>query len=201
MPVLFTGTMRSNLDPFERHSDVDIWAALRRAHLARVVESNPMGLEMALAEGGAPLSAGQKQLVALARALLRNSKVGPTPDRRHVLSSEKQLQCSTPVVTHRRHSLIYSSVSTQSALAAVVSSLMVDAVLQILILDEATANVDVETDALIQKTVREEFKNRTIVAIAHRYACQHVSSLHAARCRYIVLSPGLLLSIWMIPMA
>ena len=67
--------MRSNLDPFERHSDVDIWAALRRSHLARVVESNPMGLEMTLAEGGAPLSAGQKQLVALARALLRNSKV------------------------------------------------------------------------------------------------------------------------------
>ena len=75
VPVLFTGTMRSNLDPFERHSDMDIWAALRRAHLARVVESNPLGLEMTLAEGGAPLSAGQKQLVALARALLRNSKV------------------------------------------------------------------------------------------------------------------------------
>ncbi len=74
VPVLFTGTMRSNLDPFERHNDMDIWAALRRAHLARVVESNPLGLEMTLAEGGAPLSAGQKQIVALARALLRNSK-------------------------------------------------------------------------------------------------------------------------------
>lgn len=73
--------MRSNLDPFERHSDTDIWAALRRSHLARVVESNPMGLEMVLSEGGAPLSAGQKQLVALARALLRNSKVHVTHRR------------------------------------------------------------------------------------------------------------------------
>ena len=105
MPVLFTGTMRSNLDPFERHSDVDIWAALRRAHLARIVESNPMGLEMALAEGGAPLSAGQKQLVALARALLRNSKVGSTSSQWHLRLSTKQLQCSIPVVTSRHHSL------------------------------------------------------------------------------------------------
>ena len=67
--------MRSNLTPFGEHSDAECWAALRRAHLAQMVESSGAGLDMELAEGGAPLSAGQKQLVAMARALLRHSKV------------------------------------------------------------------------------------------------------------------------------
>ena len=44
VPVLFTGTMRDNLDPFEKHTDAEIWAALRRAHLAPVVENSPQVL-------------------------------------------------------------------------------------------------------------------------------------------------------------
>ena len=72
--MLFTGSMRDNLDPFHEHSDAAVWAALRRAHLALVVEASPAGLDMILSEGGSPLSAGQKQLAALARALLKHSK-------------------------------------------------------------------------------------------------------------------------------
>lgn len=77
-PVLFTGTLRNNLTPFGEHSDAECWAALRRAHLAAMVEASPAGLDLVLSEGGAPLSAGQKQLVAMARALLRRSKVSPS---------------------------------------------------------------------------------------------------------------------------
>lgn len=73
--MLFTGTLRFNLTPFGEHSDAECWAALRRAHLSEMVEATPLGLDLVLSEGGAPLSAGQKQLVALARALLRHSKV------------------------------------------------------------------------------------------------------------------------------
>ena len=81
VPVLFTGSLRFNLTPFGEHSDAECWAALRRAHLADMIEGTGQGLDLVLTEGGAPLSAGQKQLVALARALLRHSKVDPRAER------------------------------------------------------------------------------------------------------------------------
>eukprot|EP00210_Caulerpa_lentillifera_P008090 g7724.t1 len=111
-PILFAGTIRSNLDPFGNHSDNAIWTALTRAHLHQVVNSTGQGLEMSIQEGGAPLSEGQRQLLSLARAIIRQTKI--------------------------------------------------------LILDEATANVDVDTDALIQETIKEQFADRTVIAIAHR---------------------------------
>nr|VZI16707.1 unnamed protein product [Spirometra erinaceieuropaei] len=69
-PVLFTGTLRFNLDPFDVLGDEDLWRALEKAHLGDWVRSLPAGLDHHCGESGSALSAGQKQLVCLARVLL-----------------------------------------------------------------------------------------------------------------------------------
>ncbi|TFK27186.1 ATP-binding cassette transporter YOR1 [Coprinopsis marcescibilis] len=129
-PLLVSGTLRSNLDPFNQHDDAKLWDALRRSYL--VVETpqrvspeaqdgtdsgthtpvNRFSLDTVIEDEGGNLSIGQRSLVSLARALVKNAKI--------------------------------------------------------IILDEATASVDYETDRNIQDTISYEFKDRTILCIAHR---------------------------------
>jgi len=138
-PTLFRGTIRSNLDPFHEHTDMELWAALRKADLvgeelptydkvdrpdtARTTATstsnvavqsgaNRIHLDSQVEEEGLNFSLGQRQLMALARALVRNS--------------------------------------------------------QIIVCDEATSSVDFETDEKIQRTMRQGFAGKTLLCIAHR---------------------------------
>ncbi|GAB1291415.1 ATP-binding cassette sub-family C member 9 [Apodemus speciosus] len=112
-PILFSGSIRFNLDPECKCTDDRLWEALEIAQLKNMVKSLPGGLDATVTEGGENFSVGQRQLFCLARAFVRKSSI--------------------------------------------------------LIMDEATASIDMATENILQKVVMTAFADRTVVTIAHRH--------------------------------
>ncbi|CAN6882929.1 unnamed protein product [Brassica oleracea] len=130
-PVLFEGTVRSNIDPTDQYSDEEIWKSLERCQLKDVVATKPEELDSLVVDSGENWSVGQRQLLCLGRVMLKRSRL--------------------------------------------------------LFLDEATASVDSQTDAVIQKIIREDFESCTIVSIAHRIPtvmdCERVLVIDAGKAK------------------
>jgi len=112
IPFCFTGTVKKNLDPIESYSEDELWKVLEDVNLKGYVESLEKGLHTDMTNASSIFSVGQKQLICLARTILKRSKI--------------------------------------------------------LVLDEATANVDFHTDNFIQQKISEKFNECTVFTIAHR---------------------------------
>jgi ATP-binding cassette, subfamily C (CFTR/MRP), member 1 len=111
-PTLFEGTLRFNLDPIGKLTDLELLKMARKASLEDLINRDDKGLDQKIDDGGKNLSSGEKQLICILRAILRKNKI--------------------------------------------------------VLMDEATANIDIKTEQIIQKLIQEEFAESTVLTIAHR---------------------------------
>ena len=130
-PVLFSNTLRFNLDPEGKHEDYQLIDIVKRANLSKLLERDGNGLDFEIATKGENLSEGEKAIVCICRAALRS--IEPENSQSHINNLKTGFKRA-----------------------------------KIILIDEATASIDVKTEQTIQNLMNSEFRDATVLTIAHR---------------------------------
>ncbi|KAJ3278081.1 Multidrug resistance-associated protein 4, partial [Rhizoclosmatium sp. JEL0117] len=117
-PILFDGTVRSNLDPVGRYSDEKIWYALECCGMKDYISTMSEKLESVVTEGGSNLSAGQRQLLCLAKVLLQKSKILIMDEATSSVDAESDLRIQDSMKTHFKDATVISIAHRLNTVAA-----------------------------------------------------------------------------------
>ncbi len=156
---LFEDTLRANITMFQEYPDEEIKAAVKKAELEKIVEDNPLGMEQMVCENGNNFSGGEKQRIAIARAILTRAEVLLLDEATSSLDAELSMQIEQLILSQKETTM-------EKQRIAIARAILTRA--EVLLLDEATSSLDAELSMQIEQLILSQ-KETTILNVTHRF--------------------------------